>query len=56
MRLLWEQHVYWTRMLISGIVFGSPDVEQTKARLLRNPADFAAVFKSVLWEGSGGGV
>lgn len=44
MRLLWEQHVYWTRLLISGIVFGSPDVEQTKARLLLNPSDFAAAF------------
>lgn len=52
MRLLWEQHVYWTRMLISGIVFGSPDVEQTKARLLRNPADFAAVLSQFYGRGA----
>lgn len=41
MRLLWEQHVYWTRLVISGIVFDSPDIKQSTARLLRNPGDFA---------------
>lgn len=44
MRLLWEQHVYWTRLVISGIVFASPDVSQSTARLLRNPGDFAAAL------------
>ncbi len=44
MRLLWEQHVYWTRLVISGIVFHSPDLDMSKARLLRNPGDFAAVL------------
>lgn len=44
MRLLWEQHVYWTRLAISGIVFASPDLEQSTERLLRNPGDFAAVL------------
>lgn len=44
MRLLWEQHVYWTRFVISGIVFNSPDLAVSKTRLLRNPEDFAAVL------------
>lgn len=44
MRLLWEQHVYWTRLVISGIVFKTPDLEASKARLLRNPGDFAAAL------------
>lgn len=43
-RLLWEQHVYWTRMVILGIAFDSPDLEQTTNRLLRNAPDFARVF------------
>ncbi|MFR4351596.1 MAG: acetylglutamate kinase [Roseburia sp.] len=45
MRLLWEQHVYWMRLFISGTVFDSPDVEVTQERLLRNPKDFAAVLE-----------
>lgn len=43
-RLLWEQHVYWTRMVILGIAFDSPDLEASTNRLLRNPTDFARVF------------
>jgi hypothetical protein len=43
-RLLWEQHVYWTRMVIMGIVFDLPDLEATTNRLLRNAPDFARVF------------
>ncbi len=43
-RLLWEQHVYWTRMLILSIVFGLPDFEFVANRLLRNPKDFAEVL------------
>ena len=43
-RLLWVQHVYWTRMVIMGIVFDLPDLEQTTNRLLRNAPDFARVF------------
>lgn len=46
MRILWEQHVYWTRFVISGIVFHSPDLEASKTRLLRNPRDFAMVLSN----------
>lgn len=44
-RLLWEQHVYWTRMVIISIAAASPDLEPTTNRLLRNPTDFARLFK-----------
>ena len=43
-RLLWEQHIYWTRMVILGIAFKSPDLKYTTNRLLRNATDFAKVF------------
>jgi len=40
MRLLWEQHVYWTRMTIISIANDLPDEEHTIKRLLRNANDF----------------
>lgn len=43
-RLVWEQHVYWTRMVIISIAAGSPDLEATTARLLRNATDMARLF------------
>ncbi|SFL38308.1 hypothetical protein [Pelosinus propionicus] len=43
-RLLWEQHVYWTRMTIISIAASLPDLEPTTNRLLRNAPDFARVF------------
>ncbi len=45
MRLLWEQHVYWTRMVILSIAFNLPDAEFVTNRLLRNPKDFEAALK-----------
>ena len=36
MRLLWEQHIPWTRMTIISLVFKLPDVDFVIARLLRN--------------------
>ena len=44
MRLLWEQHVYWTRMVILSMAFGLPDTEVVTNRLLRNPKDFEAAL------------
>ena len=44
-RLLWEQHVYWTRIVIMGIAFDLPDLECSTQRLLKNAPDFAKVFK-----------
>lgn len=43
-RLLWEQHVYWTRMTIISIALELPDLEPTTNRLLRNAPDFARLF------------
>ncbi|NLN07774.1 MAG: acetylglutamate kinase [Firmicutes bacterium] len=45
MRMLWEQHAAWTRMTIISIVEDLADVEPVTRRLLRNPGDFAAVFR-----------
>lgn len=45
LRLLWEQHVYWTRMFILSTAFGLPDAEPVTDRLLRNPGDFGAALK-----------
>ncbi len=44
-RLLWEQHVYWTRMFIISVVFDLPDMQYVTNRLLRNPKDFANVLQ-----------
>ncbi|MDR3565945.1 MAG: hypothetical protein P4N59_31535 [Negativicutes bacterium] len=43
-RLLWEQHVYWTRLAILGIAFDLPDLDASINRLLRNPTDFGRLF------------
>lgn len=45
MRLLWEHHVYWTRMTILSMAFGLPDMEAVTNRLLRNPKDFEVVLR-----------
>lgn len=44
-RLLWVQHVYWTRMVILGIAFNSPDLNATTNRLLQNATDFGKEFR-----------
>lgn len=44
-RLLWEQHVAWTRMLIISIAASLPDEALVTERLLRNPPDMANVFR-----------
>ncbi|PRR81886.1 acetylglutamate kinase [Clostridium luticellarii] len=46
MRMLWEQHVAWTRMLITSIAFDLPDTEFITNRLLRNPIDFEEALRS----------
>lgn len=39
-RLLWEQHVEWTRMAVMGIAHDLPETDLILKRLLRNPVDF----------------
>jgi len=45
MRMLWEQHVAWTRMTIISIAEDLPDLEPVTNRLLRNATDMAAALK-----------
>jgi hypothetical protein len=40
-RMLWGQHVMWTRMVMIGILFELPELEFSTQRLLRNARDFA---------------
>ena len=39
-RMLWEQHITWTRIVIMSIVHNLPDTQLNIERLLRNPIDF----------------
>lgn len=43
-RLLWEQHVYWTRMFLVSVAFDLADKEFVTNRLLQNPKDFEAAL------------
>ncbi|MCL2567815.1 MAG: hypothetical protein FWE12_00040 [Oscillospiraceae bacterium] len=45
MRLAWEQHVYWTRMLLISIAARMPDEPHVTERLLQNPHDIARIFR-----------
>jgi len=45
MRKLWEQHSLWTRSTIISIVDELPDLPMVRARLLRNPTDFANALR-----------
>lgn len=44
LRMLWKQHVYWTRFFIISIASDLGDLEPVTNRLLQNPGDFAQVF------------
>ena len=41
LRMLWEAHIFWTRLAILSIVFDLPDADVVTNRLLSNPGDFA---------------
>ncbi|MHB8061133.1 MAG: LysM peptidoglycan-binding domain-containing protein [Ruminiclostridium sp.] len=45
LRMLWEQHVVWTRLVILSMVFSLPDVAMVTNRLLQNPKDFEATLR-----------
>lgn len=49
-RMLWEQHITWTRLVILSMVFGLPDVDLVTKRLLQNPKDFEALLKPLYGE------
>lgn len=44
MRLVWLQHIYWTKMLLDSIGFGTANQDAVTARLMQNPHDIANVF------------
>jgi LysM repeat protein len=45
MRMLWEEHISWTRMAIISIAHNLPDLDLVTQRLLRNAPDMASAFK-----------
>ncbi len=45
LRMLWEQHVHWTRSFIISTAANLGDLDPTTKRLLRNPSDFAELFR-----------
>lgn len=46
MRMLWEQHITWTRAAIIAIIQDTPDKELVINRLLRNPEDLGAALET----------
>jgi LysM domain len=44
-RMLWEQHITWTRAAIIAIAEDSPDKDLVINRLLRNPSDMGEAIK-----------
>ena len=44
MRLVWMQHVYWTRMLLISIAERLKDQNEVSDRLLQNPYDIAKIY------------
>jgi hypothetical protein len=45
MRMLWEQHIAWTRIVVMEILNDIPELEAATQRLLRNPSDFAEALR-----------
>jgi len=53
MRVLWEDHIVWTRMAIVGIVDDRPDASFAVERLLRNQDDIGDAVKPFYGEAAG---
>ena len=45
MRVLWEDHITWTRLAIISLTTGSPDTTATVGRLLKNQTDIGNAVK-----------
>lgn len=45
LRMLWEQHVHWTRSFIISTAADLDDLSEVTQRLLRNPQDFYCLLK-----------
>lgn len=46
MRTAWEQHIYWTRMLLISLAERLKDQNAVTIRLLQNPNDIANIFEN----------
>jgi hypothetical protein len=53
MRVLWEDHVTWTRLAVISLVAGTPDTEATVGRLLQNQTDIGNAIKPFYGEAAG---
>jgi hypothetical protein len=53
MRVLWEDHITWTRLAIISLTSGSPDTTATVGRLLRNQADIGNAVKPFYGKAAG---
>lgn len=53
MRVLWEDHIVWTRLAIISIVDEAPDQQVTVERLLRNQDDIGDAIKPFYGEAAG---
>ena len=53
MRVLWEDHVTWTRLAIVSLTTGSPDTQATVGRLLRNQVDIGNAIKPFYGKAAG---
>lgn len=54
MRLLWEDHVTWTRLAIISLTTDAPDTEATVGRLLENQDDIGDAIKPFYGKSAGG--
>ncbi|HEY6102836.1 MAG TPA: glycosyltransferase [bacterium] len=53
MRVLWEDHITWTRLYLVSAIAGLPDTQSTAQRLLRNQADIGNAVKPFYGEAAG---
>ena len=53
MRVLWEDHIVWTRLAIISLTAGTADTEATVARLLRNQTDIGSAVKPFYGKAAG---
>lgn len=45
-RLLWLQHVYWTRMAFESMIFNLPNAVEVSNRLMQNPGAFESALQT----------
>lgn len=53
MRVLWEDHITWTRLYLVSAIAGLPDTQPTAQRLLRNQTDIGNAVKPFYGETAG---